>query len=118
MVSRNPIVTLCHHGSGPHYTNLLDDGFAPGVADHASAVAARYPWVRDWTPINEPLTTARFSALYGYWYPHAKDDGSFVRALLVECSAIRQAMRAIREVTPEAKLVQTEDMGRTYSTPE
>ena len=25
---------------------------------------------RGWTPINEPLTTARFSALYGHWYPH------------------------------------------------
>src|SRR3954471_5476717 len=43
----NPIVTLCHHGSGPHYTSLLDDSFAPGLAVHAAAVAQRYPWVRD-----------------------------------------------------------------------
>ena len=32
----------------------------------------------DWTPVNEPLTTARFSALYGLWYPHARDDRAFV----------------------------------------
>ncbi len=69
----NPILTLCHHGSGPHYTSLIQDSFAPGLARHAAAVAARYPWVRDWTPVNEPLTTARFSALYGLWYPHTKD---------------------------------------------
>src|SRR5438128_2961045 len=25
-----PILTLCHHGSGPAYTNLLDPGFATG----------------------------------------------------------------------------------------
>ena len=61
----NPILTLCHHGSGPHYTSLLQDDFATGLAGHARAVAQRYPWVRDWTPVNEPLTTARFSALYG-----------------------------------------------------
>ena len=36
----------------------------------------------DYTPVNEPLTTARFSALYGHWYPHARDDRAFVRALL------------------------------------
>jgi dTDP-4-dehydrorhamnose reductase len=39
----NPILTLCHHGSGPHYTSLLDDGFAPGLRRHAAAVAERYP---------------------------------------------------------------------------
>ena len=39
----NPIVTLCHHGSGPRYTGLVEDSFAPGLAVHAAAVAARYP---------------------------------------------------------------------------
>jgi hypothetical protein len=61
-----------HHGSGPRHTDLLDPAFATGLADYAGAVAARYPWVTDWTPVNEPLTTARFAALYGFWYPHAR----------------------------------------------
>src|SRR5690242_4701247 len=30
-----PIVGLVHHGSGPHYTSLLDPGFAAGLADFA-----------------------------------------------------------------------------------
>src|SRR4051812_26261986 len=65
-----PIITLLHHGSGPRSTNLLDPAFATGLARFARAVAERYPGVLDWTPVNEPLTTARFSALYGHWYPH------------------------------------------------
>lgn len=63
-----PIAGLVHHGSGPHYTNLLDPEFPAKLASFAGAAAARYPWVRDWTPVNEPLTTARFSGLYGHWY--------------------------------------------------
>ena len=113
----NPILTLCHHGSGPHYTSLIDDSFAPGLARHAAAVAARYPWVRDWTPVNEPLTTARFSALYGLWYPHTKDERSFWIALLNEIDATRLSMREIRKVNPGARLIQTDDLGYCHATP-
>ncbi len=113
----NPILTLCHHGSGPHYTSLVEDSFATGLAQHAAAVAARYPWVRDWTPVNEPLTTARFSALYGLWYPHTKDEGLFWTALLNEIDATRLAMREIRKVNPQARLIQTDDIGYCHATP-
>jgi dTDP-4-dehydrorhamnose reductase len=111
-----PIVGLVHHGSGPRHTSLLDDSFATGLAAFAGAVAARYPWVTDFTPVNEPLTTARFSGLYGLWYPHHREFGSFVRALLVQCRGVALAMRAVRAVNPSARLVQTEDFGRTYAT--
>lgn len=111
-----PILGLVHHGSGPSYTDLLDPSFAEGLAEFAARVAARYPWARLFTPVNEPLTTARFSALYGLWYPHASDSRSFARALLNQCRAISLSMRAIREVTPGAVLVQTEDVGKTYGT--
>ena len=111
-----PILTLCHHGSGPHYTSLLDDSFAPGLAAHAAAVAERYPWVTDYTPVNEPLTTARFSALYGFWYPHHRDERSFWLALLNEIDATRLAMRAIRRVNPQARLIQTDDLGYCHAT--
>src|SRR5438067_1208192 len=111
-----PIVGLLHHGSGPRYTNLLDPEFALKLARYAHAVAERYPWVDAYTPVNEPLTTARFSGLYGHWYPHGRDGLTFARALLNQCRAIALAMRAIREVKPAATLVQTEDLGKTYST--
>jgi dTDP-4-dehydrorhamnose reductase len=112
-----PIVGLVHHGSGPSHTHLLDDSFATGLAAYAGAVARRYPWVDAYTPVNEPLTTARFSALYGHWYPHVKDCRSFVQALLNQCRAVVLSMKAIREVNPDAELVQTDDLGKTYSTP-
>lgn len=112
-----PIVGLVHHGSGPPHTSLLDPAFAEGLAAYAAAVAARYPWVEDFTPVNEPLTTARFSALYGHWYPHARDDRSFLTALLTQCKATVLAMEAIRRVNPGARLVQTEDVGKIHGTP-
>ncbi|MDI1475913.1 family 1 glycosylhydrolase [Polyangium sp. y55x31] len=112
-----PIVGLVHHGSGPRHTCLIEPGFADGLAEFAQAVAERYPWVEDYTPVNEPMTTARFSGLYGLWYPHRRDDRSFVRALLTQCRATVLAMRAVRAVNPSARLVQTEDFGTTTSTP-
>jgi dTDP-4-dehydrorhamnose reductase len=111
-----PIVGFVHHGSGPRHTDLLDPGFASGVAAFAAAFAERYPWITHYTPVNEPLTTARFSALYGVWYPHRQDETSFVRALVHQLHAVVDAMRAIRRVNPDAVLVQTEDIGSASST--
>lgn len=107
---------LLHHGSGPHYTELLDADFPKKLAYYAERVAERYPWIDMWTPVNEPLTTARFSALYGHWYPHTKDYSLFLRALVNECKGTLEAMRAIRKAIPDAKLVQTEDLGKCFST--
>jgi dTDP-4-dehydrorhamnose reductase len=112
-----PIIGLLHHGSGPRYTSLVDPAFADKLGAYAGAVARRYPWVEQYTPVNEPLTTARFSGLYGLWYPHARDERVFKDALLNQCRGVAQAMRAIREVNPQARLVQTEDLGKTYGTP-
>ncbi|HEX8143489.1 MAG TPA: family 1 glycosylhydrolase [Pyrinomonadaceae bacterium] len=111
-----PVVGLIHHGSGPRSTSLVDEAFPSKLAAYARAVAERYPWVEAYTPVNEPLTTARFSGLYGHWYPHGRDDLTFARALLTQCRAIVLAMRAVREVNPAASLIQTEDLGKTFST--
>ncbi|GAB3429026.1 sugar nucleotide-binding protein [Massilia solisilvae] len=113
-----PIAGLVHHGSGPRHTSLLDPAFAPQLAEYAGAVAARYPWLEYYTPVNEPCTTARFAGLYGLWYPHGRDDRTFIQALLNQCRAVVLSMRAIRAVNPNARLVQTDDLGKTYSTPE
>jgi dTDP-4-dehydrorhamnose reductase len=83
-----PIVGLIHHGSGPRYAPLPTEAFAEGAAAFAAAVAARYPWLEDFTPVNEPLTTARFAGLYGVWYPHGRDPHTFVRTLLVQMRAL------------------------------
>ena len=116
-VGIRPILGLIHHGSGPGYTSLLDPQFPEMLARFAGMVAERYPWVEDYTPVNEPLTTARFSGLYGLWFPHDRSDRSFARALVHQCVGTAQAMRAIRAVNPSARLVQTEDCGDISGTP-
>jgi dTDP-4-dehydrorhamnose reductase len=110
------IAGLLHHGSGPRYTSLVNPDFATQFAQFAGCVAQRYPWINRYTPVNEPLTTARFSGLYGLWYPHGLDERTFKIALLNQCRATVLGMRAIRSVNPGAQLVQTEDLGKTYST--
>jgi len=112
-----PIAGLVHHGSGPPHTSLADPAFAEKLTEFAGAVAQRYPWIDYYTPVNEPLTTARFSGLYGIWYPHGRDDKTFVTTLLNQCRAVALSMKAIRKVNPKAKLVQTDDLGKSYSTP-
>jgi dTDP-4-dehydrorhamnose reductase len=113
-----PIVGLLHHGSGPRHTNLMAPDFAEKLAEYAGAVANRYPWVEYWTPVNEICTTARFSGLNGVWYPHDNSEASFIRALINQARATVLSMQAIRAVNPNAKLVQTDDLSRTYGTPE
>ncbi|MDN4054623.1 family 1 glycosylhydrolase [Massilia sp. YIM B02763] len=114
----SPIVGLIHHGSGPRHTSLMAPDFADKLAEYAGAVARRYPWVEYWTPVNEPCTTARFSGLNGVWYPHGSSEAEFIRALINQCRAVVLSMQAIRAVNPDAKLVQTDDLSRTYGTPE
>jgi dTDP-4-dehydrorhamnose reductase len=109
-----PIAGLVHHGSGPDYAPLGSPEFAPALADYAAAVARRFPWVDHWTPVNEPLTTARFCGLYGHWHPHGRDSRTFARLLVDECLATVLAMREIRAVNPHARLVQTDDLGTIY----
>jgi dTDP-4-dehydrorhamnose reductase len=105
-----PIVTLLHHGSGPRFTSLLDPEFPARFAAFAECVARAFPWIRRWTPINEPLTTARFSTLYGHWYPNLRDDLAFGRALVHQTLAILMGFARIRLHAPQAQLVITEDL--------
>ena len=112
-----PIVTLLHHGSGPPFTQLDDPEFPDLMADYAEKVAKQFPWIEYYTPVNEPLTTARFSGLYGHWYPHQKNERLFFRMLLNEVKAIVLCMERIRRVNPSAKLVQTEDLSLVHSEP-
>src|SRR6185312_710288 len=111
-----PIAGLLHHGSGPRCTNLLDNDFPAKMASYAFKVAQQFPWLEYYTPINEPLTTARFSGLYGLWYPHKKSESSFLKMLLNQLKGIVLSMEAIRKINPQAKLVQTEDLAKTHST--
>ncbi len=111
-----PIAGLVHHGSGPAYANFFDGSFSKGLAEYAGKVAANFPWIKYYTPVNEPLTTARFCGLYGHWFPHKNTTLDFLKILVEECKGTVLAMKAIRAINPQTKLVQTEDLGKTHST--
>lgn len=111
-----PIAGLVHHGSGPAFTSLIDKNFPSLLAQYAGKVAEKFPFIEYYTPVNEPLTTARFSGLYELWYPHHRSDSSFVQMVMNQAKATVLAMQAIRKINPNAKLVQTEDLGKTYAT--
>lgn len=113
-----PIAGFLHHGSGPGGLTPADPTFAARLARFATAVAERFDWIEDFTPINEPVTTARFSCLYGHWHPHRRDEASFLRMAFGSAVATIAAMRALRARNPRARLIQTEDFGRTFATPD
>src|SRR4051812_35946497 len=110
-----PIVGLLHHGSGPPDTSLLDPDFAAKFAQYAEAFANRYPWIEDYAPINEPLTTARFSGLYGHWHPHDRDERTMMDILVRQCLAVARGMRAIERVNGRARLILNEDVATVHS---
>jgi dTDP-4-dehydrorhamnose reductase len=112
------IAGFLHHGSGPLYTSLVDPDFPEKFATYARLFATRYPWVNDFTPINEINTTARFSALYGHWYPHLKTEVMYLKSLLLQCKGTVLAMKEIRRINPKARLIQTDDLGKCQSTDE
>ncbi|MFA6154205.1 family 1 glycosylhydrolase [Mesorhizobium sp.] len=111
-----PVAGLMHHGSGPAWATVLDPNFPENFARYAAAVAQRYPWIESYTPINEPLTTARISGLYGVWHPHGTSEATFLQLVVAQCRATALAMKAIRAQIPSARLVQTEDVGRIFAT--
>ena len=112
-----PIAGLLDKGRTPGATSLVDDRFPALFARYAGAFAERYPFIEDYTPVDEPLLTSRYCGLYGLWAPHGRDERTFGRAFLHSLQATVLAMRAIRAVNPRARLVQTEDHGFVSCSP-
>jgi beta-glucosidase/6-phospho-beta-glucosidase/beta-galactosidase len=103
-----PICDLCHFGVPDWIGTAQNPDFPDLFAQYARAFAARFPWVRYYTPINEIFVAATFSALYGWWNECLTSDRAFVTALNNLCRANVMAMRAILEVQPAAIFIQSE----------
>ena len=104
-----PIADLCHFGVpdwlGNSFQNPDFDRYFP---DYAAAFAARYPWVRHYTPVNEIYVCAAFSALLGWWNERLCSERAFVTALKHLARANLLAQEAILRVRPDAVYVQSE----------
>lgn len=103
-----PIADLLHFGVPDDLAGIGDPRLAGRYLAFVEAFVERYPWVRWFTPVNEPLVTAMFSGRRGYWNERGTSDETFVRALdsVLEC-AVRGAA-VIRQAHPEAVIVQSD----------
>ncbi len=74
-----PIVGFVHRSSVPVTTSLVDPALRKGWRNLPGVCPALS--VEYYTPVNEPLTTARFSGLYGRSYPHGRDVADLLPGL-------------------------------------
>jgi len=102
-----PIADLCHFGLPDWLGNYQNPDFPRYFAEYAGAFARRYPWVWLYTPVNEMMITAEYSALKGYWNEQLCSDRAFVTALLHAVEANIRASEAIEQVS-KAWFVQSE----------
>ena len=114
-----PIIDLLHFGLPDDLVGFIDPRLPERFSAYAMAVAERYPWVRYYTPVNEPLISAMFSARLGWWNERRTDDASFVRAIdhIATCAVL--GMEAIRERRPDAIFLQSDSCeGYVPTTPD
>ncbi len=109
-----PIVDPLHHTSFPLW---LDQGFADRRFEKAylafvRAFAVRYPWVKQYTIINEPLVTAWFCGHCGVWQPRRTGHDNFVPMIVNVCRTISRATTMLRAMVPGARFVHVDSCER------
>jgi beta-glucosidase/6-phospho-beta-glucosidase/beta-galactosidase len=109
-LSIEPIVDLLHFGLPDWMGNFQNPEFPGFFAEYAHAFARRYPHIRFYTPINEILITAKFSAKYGWWNEQLTSDLAYVTALKHLIKANLLAMQGIRLCRADSIFVQTESL--------
>lgn len=103
-----PIADLLHFGVPDDLDGFIDPRLPERFAAYAAAFADRYPWVRAYTPVNEPLVSATFSARLGWWNECRSDDRSFVQAIDGVSACAVLGMEAIRARRPDAIFLQSD----------
>lgn len=103
-----PIIDLCHFGLPDWLENFQNPEVPEALAAYAGAFAARYPWVRLYTPVNEMYVCAKLSALDGLWNEQRRDERSFLTAVRHLVRANLGMMQAISAARPDAVFVHSE----------
>jgi beta-glucosidase/6-phospho-beta-glucosidase/beta-galactosidase len=102
------IVDLCHFGVPDWLENFQNPKVPDALSAYAQAFAARYPWVRFYTPINEMFVCAKLSALDGVWNEQRRDERSFVTAVTHLAKANILMMEALLEEREDAVFIHSE----------
>jgi beta-glucosidase/6-phospho-beta-glucosidase/beta-galactosidase len=103
-----PIVDLCHFGVPTWLGDFQNREVPQALAEYARAFAARYPWIRFYTPVNEMYVCARMSALDGVWNEQKRDEKAFAAAVFNLARASIAMTDAILAVHPDAIFVNSE----------
>ncbi|HZN65140.1 MAG TPA: family 1 glycosylhydrolase [Tepidisphaeraceae bacterium] len=109
-----PILDLMHFGVPEWMGDFQNPEMPLHFAEYAGAVAARYPWVRAYTPVNEIYVAARNSGWDGLWNERLRTERGFVTALKHLVAANLLAAAAIVKRRPDAILVQSESAEYTH----
>lgn len=99
---------LCHFGLPDWLESFQNPQVTEALAAYAGAFAARYPWVRFYTPINEMYVCARLSALDGLWNEQLRDERAFATAVRHLARANRLMRGAIGRERGDAVFIDSE----------
>ncbi len=113
-----PIIDLVHYGC-PFWLQreFASDDYPDAVAAYAAAFAHRYTGlVHFYTPLNEPLMNALMCGKRGRWPPYLRGDRGFVRIMLQLVKGIIRTVAAIKELSPDARMVHVEAVGLSRAT--
>ena len=103
-----PIIDLIHFGVTDDLAGLGDPRLPDRYGRYTTAFAERFPWVRYYTPVNEPLLASVMSAGIGWWNERANDQRALVTAItnLSTCAVL--GMEIIRQRRADAVFIQAE----------
>jgi beta-glucosidase len=101
-----PIVDLFHFGVPTWLgTGVMTTIFPDFQAELCRAFARRYPWVRWYTPTNEPYIMAQFGGETGAWFPYETGPHNFVRAARNIARGLCEGWAEILRVRSDARLM-------------
>lgn len=103
-----PIVDLLHFAVPDDLGGIGDPRLPERYAAYVRAFVERYPWVRWYTPVNEPYITALFSAKKGWWNEQQRTNCAFVAALRNMARCAVEGSQIIRERRPDAVFLQSD----------
>ncbi len=108
-----PIIDLMHYGC-PFWLRreFANDNYPRAVASYTAAFTRRYGHlIKYYTPLNEPLVNALMCGKRGVWPPYLKGDNGYVRIMLQIVKGVINTVQAIKEIDPDAVMVQVEATG-------
>jgi hypothetical protein len=103
-----PILDLLHFNLPDDVGGVTDRRLVDRFERFVVEVVARYPWVRYYTPVNEPFVFAMLSTQGGLWYERTRTDAALVAAIdnLATCAV--RGMEIISHARPDAIFVQSD----------